>query len=137
MAVQGRGYRDRVWFDVLPWRFPIARLAWGRAVAGGHAAVWTRATTAHGLVAAAWLDGQTVDSGPDEAPPAGVRLGPPRVILDADVANLEGLRIGPLRGLLGWLSGTPHETKWQAPCTIAAERGVAIHEVVTWHGAAV
>jgi hypothetical protein len=135
MPVRGRGYRDRVWFDVLPWRFPIARLAWGRAVAGAHAAVWTHATTARGVVAAAWLDGQGVDAEPDGVPPAGVRLGPARVILDADVADLEGLRVGPLRRPLGWLSGSPHETKWQAPCAIADHRGVAIHEVVTWRGA--
>jgi hypothetical protein len=135
MAVRGRGYRDRVWFDVLPWRFPIARLVWGRAAAGAHAAIWSQATTAAGEVTAAWLDAGAVEFRPNEAAPIGIGLGPARVLLDADVASLEGLRLGSLRRLVGWLSGAPHETKWQAPCNIAAEPGVAVHEVVTWHGA--
>jgi len=135
LEVRGRGYRDRVWFDLVPWRFPISRLAWGRAIAGPHAAVWTQATTARGVVAGAWMDGREVDFAQGAAVPVGIDLGPPRVILDSDVADLEGLRLGLLRRPVGWLSGAPHETKWQAPCAIADDPGVAIHEVVTWRAA--
>jgi hypothetical protein len=134
LPVRGRGYRDRVFFDLPPWRFPIHGLVWGRAVSGQHAATWVRATTARATIAAAWKDGHALDGG---APPAGVVLGDPSVLLDADVARLPGLRLGPLRGLLGRMTGAPHETKWRAACTIDGEPGVAVHEWVAWrHGRA-
>lgn len=131
-AVTGRGYRDRVWFDLLPWRFPIRELIWGRAVAGEHAATWVRAVTRQGIVGASWLDGRIVANDGSGGPPAGVVLGPGRVFLDADVASIEGLHLGALRGVLRRLSGDLHETKWQAPCTIADIAGVAVHERVLW-----
>jgi hypothetical protein len=131
-AVAGRGYRDRVWFDLAPWRFPIQELVWGRAVAGEHAATWVRATTDKGIVAASWLDGRTVTTGGVGDLPTGVVIEPGRVFLDADVAALEGLRLRALSGLLRRLSGDLHETKWQAPCTIAGIQGMAVHEVVRW-----
>ncbi len=130
-AVMGRGYRDRVWFDLPLWRFPIQELIWGRAVAGEHAATWVRATTARETFAESWLDGCIV-AGADGGPPPEVTLEPGRVFLDADVTGLEGLRLGALRGPLRRLSGNPHETKWQAFCEIAGERGVAVHEVARW-----
>lgn len=129
-AVAGRGYRDRVWFDFPPWRFPIRELRWGRAAAGEHAATWVRATTDRGIVAASWLDGHTAAYA--SGPPAEITLGPSRVFLDADVIGMESLRLGALRGLLRRLSGDPHQTKWQASCVIAGERGTAVHEVVRW-----
>lgn len=130
-TVTGRGYRDRVWFDIPLWRFPIRELIWGRAVAGEHATTWVRATTEQGITAASWLDGRMVTNNIG-GPPAGVVLGPGRVFIDTDVSALEGLRLGALRGLLRHLSGDPHETKYQAPCTISGVQGTAIHEVVRW-----
>jgi hypothetical protein len=132
LPVRGRGYRDRVWFDLYPWRFPIARLRWGRAAAGEHAAVWSRATTTDGrTVAGAWLDGAAVDL-PSDGPPGGVALEGGRTFLDADVADLEGLRLGVLRRPFARLGGAPHETKRQARCTINGVPGVAVDEIVTW-----
>lgn len=132
-SVTGRGYRDRVWFDLPPWSFPIRELAWGRAVAGEHAAMWVRATTDQGSIASSWLDGLAALPTGESGLPGGVVLRPGRVFLDADVSALEGLRLGrPMRSLVRRLSGDPHETKWQAPCAIAGEDGVAVHEVVRW-----
>jgi hypothetical protein len=126
-AVVGRGYRDRVWFDLLPRRFPIRELVWGRAVAGEHGAMWMQATTRRGRVAEGWLDGaQTSDAR------AVVELGESRVLVESAVADLEGLRVGVLRPLLRRLTGDPVEVKWAAPATVAGAEGVAIHEVVRW-----
>jgi hypothetical protein len=132
-TVKGRGYRDRVWFDLVPWNFPIRQLVWGRAIAGTHAATWVHATTAQSSIASSWLDGQIVSNHSGSGPPSGVALQPGRVFLDADVVALDGLHLGwPLRPLIRRLSGDPHETKWQTACTIAGEDGMAVHEVVRW-----
>lgn len=131
-AIVGRGYRDRVWFDFPPWRFPIRELLWGRGVTGNHAATWVRATTDQERIAATWLDGHLVAADSASALPGEVTLGPSRVFLDTDVVSMEGLRLGALRGALQRLSGNPHQTKWQAPCVIAGEQGIAVHEVVRW-----
>ncbi len=132
-TVIGRGYRDRVWFDIPPGRFPIRELIWGRAAAGEHAATWVRATTEQEVIAASWLDGHIVATADSSVPPADVALGRGHVFLDADVAALEGLHLGALRDVLRRLSGDPHETKWRAPCMIAGVEGIAVHEVVRWH----
>lgn len=132
MQVRGRGYRDRVWFDVLPWRFPIRRLSWGRAVAGSHAAVWTCAEKGSERVGYAWRDGEACDPGGSSSVPDGVVLGSARVFLDSDVASLEGLRLGVFRRPLAWLSGAPHETKSVGFCEIEGERGVGVWEDVRW-----
>ncbi len=125
--VAGRGYRDRVWFDLLPWRFPIRELVWGRAVAGEHAAMWVQATTRRGQVVEGWLDGA-----PAPEARAAVELGASRVLVESAVVDLQGLRIGALRPLLRRFTGDPTEVKWAAPATIASAEGVAIHEVVRW-----
>jgi hypothetical protein len=131
-AIAGRGYRDRVWFDLPLWRFPIRELRWGRAAAGDHVATWVRATTTQEIVAVSWVDGHMVETDTASGLPVGVTLGPARIFLDADVASLESLRLGGLGGVLRRMSGDLHETKWQATCTIAGVQGEAVHEVVRW-----
>jgi hypothetical protein len=128
LRIAGRGYRDRVWTDLLPWRFPIRRLVWGRAAAGRHAAFWVEADTAQGRVAARWLDGAAL---PADSPWP-VRLGAPRVLVESAVADLEGLRLGAVRPLLRRLSGDPFEAKWSAPAVVLGDPGAAVHEVVVW-----
>ena len=126
--VRGRGYRDHVWFDFLPWRFPIRELRWGRAVGENTMATWVSAETGKGAAVACWMDGQPVRGGM----PAGLELGPPRVLVESAVFDLEGLHLGLLRPLLRSVSGDPFEVKWWAPATIHGRRGIAVHEVVRW-----
>lgn len=125
--IRGRGYRDRVWFDLRPWRFPIKELHWGRAAAGPHAATWVRAQTPTGVVEAAWCDGRVLPQLPAE-----IELRESRVFLEADVLGLEGLRLGIARPLLRRLTGDPHEVKWVAAARLRGHEGVAVHEVVRW-----
>jgi hypothetical protein len=132
MEIHGRGYRDRVWFDLLPWRFPIRRLVWGRAVAGDHAATWVRASTPAGIVSEAWLDGEMVSGADTRLVPASVALGPSRAFLDADLADLKTLRLGWLRGIVNAMGAGLHETKYRASCLVHGVPGVAVHEVVRW-----
>jgi hypothetical protein len=128
MPVRGRGYRDRVWLDLLPWRFPITELRWGRAAAGCHAATWVRAATKQSVVERCWVDGQVVDGAERPA-----ELSESRVLLDTAIYDLRGLRLGLLRPILRRCYGDPEQTKWAAMAAVAEERGVAIHEVVRWH----
>jgi len=123
----GRGYRDRVFCDVPPWRFPVRELRWGRAVSASHAAAWVCARTAQGEVAASWRDGRVVA---DAAEP--VALEAERTLVDTRVADIEGLRFGLLRPILRRLTGDPHEAKWAAAARLGAESGRAIHEHVLW-----
>jgi hypothetical protein len=125
--IVGRGYRDRVWFDLLPWRFPIRRLEWGRAAAGRHAATWVAQHTDAGVVECGWMDGQ-VTSGR----PAGIGLDEPRLLLDGPVVDLRGLRLGAMRPLLRRVTGDPRQTKRAGAATIGGERGRAVSEVVLW-----
>ena len=132
MAIQGRGYRDRVWFDLLPWRFPIRELVWGRAVAGSHAATWVRATTRDGVVSESWLDGEVVSDAENVLVPPPVALGQSRAFLDSDLTDLKSLKLGWLRGVVDALGAGLHETKYQAACLVHGVPGVAVHEVVRW-----
>jgi hypothetical protein len=125
--VVARGYRDHVVFDVLPWRFPLRRLEWGRAACGDRAATWARADTRDGRIEAGWADGR-----PCSAPPAELALGTPRVLVDAHVLGLEALHLRPLRPLLARAGFDPYETKLASPCTLGGSPGRAVHEVVTF-----
>ncbi len=127
LKVVGRGYRDRVWYDFLPWRFPIRELTWGRATAGEHSAYWVRAATSAAVIQQGWLDGAAADDAS-----ARVKLSDSRVLLDGAVVDLPGLGLGPLRGLAGVLTRHPFETKWAARAEIDGASGVAVHEVVRW-----
>jgi len=123
--ISGRGYRDRVCFDLPPWRFPIRELQWGRAAGGDASVVWVRATTERETLAFQVENGR---AGPEAPPP----LSDSRVLVDSDVADLEGLRLGPLRPLLRRLTGDPHETKWRAAATLSGQPARAVHETVVW-----
>jgi len=125
-ALEGRGYRDRVWFDLRPWRFPIRELRWGRAVSASHATTWVAARTGHGEIAATWTDG-AVAQGAREP-----EFGPGRVLVEGRVADLPGLRFGVLRPLLRRLTRDPREVKWAGPATLAGEPARAVHERVVW-----
>jgi hypothetical protein len=126
-AIAGRGYRDRVWFDLRPGRFPIRELRWGRAVSASHATTWVAARTGAGEVAATWTDG-AVRGGAAAEPD----LGPARVLVESRIADLEGLRLGALRPLLRRLTGDPHQVKRAGAATLAGEPARAIHERVVW-----
>ena len=127
MAIEGRGYRDRVWADIPLWRLPLQELRWGRAVAGDHACVWVQATGPDGVVAEAWQDGHLVREG--LVPPV---TGPGRVFLEGPVIDLEGLHLGPLRAPLGRLLHAPRQVKQASEASIGGVSGRAVHEVVTW-----
>lgn len=122
----GRGYRDHVWFDLLPWRYPIRELHWGRAVSRSHATTWVRARMRGTEVATSWTDGEVREG---EVVP---ELGRSRVIADTRIVDLEGLRLGAMRPLLRRLTGDPHEVKRAGPAVLGGEQAVSIHEVVTW-----
>jgi hypothetical protein len=128
LPVRGRGYRDRVWLDLLPWRLPLRELSWGRIAAGPRATTWAVARlSGGGECSAAWADGRAI--------PAASRpgtLGEPRVLVESKVADLPGLRLGALRPVLRRLSRDPREVKWACPASIDAFTGVAIHERVRW-----
>ncbi len=130
LDVRGRGYRDHVWFNLLPWRFPIRALTWGRAVAGDHAATWVEAALvdAHGAatgnVTAGWMDGAPSTERPS--------FGADRVLVESAVVDLESLRFGWLRPGLRALTGDPREIKYAGPATLGGEPGVGVHEVVRW-----
>jgi hypothetical protein len=127
LAILGRGYRDRVFFDIPPWRFPIRELRWGRAVAGPHACIWNTAVTADGTITARWQDGRIVAA--EDALP---ELTDTRVIVSTAVADIEGLRLGWLRPLLRRLTRDPREMKSASAVRLEGEPGRAVHEVVRW-----
>jgi len=127
MAIEGRGYRDRVWADIPLWRLSLQELRWGRAVAGDHACVWAEAAGPGGVVAAAWQDGHLIREG--LVPPM---TGPGRVLLEGPVIDLQGLHLGPLRAPLGRLLHAPSQVKQASEASIGGVSGRAVHEVVTW-----
>jgi hypothetical protein len=123
--ISGRGYRDRVWSDILPWRLPLRTLRWGRAVTASHATTWIDAETAAEPVRWRWNDGREST----DAPPP---VGRDRVLMAAAVADIPGLRLGPLRGFSRVLSRDLHHTRWAAPTSLDGEAGWAVHEEVRW-----
>jgi len=126
-AIRGRGYRDRVYCNVIPWRFPMRSLRWGRAAAGRHASIWFAARTTDGAVSARWDDGV---GGGGEAPPTarGARL-----LLDERLAETSSPPLAPLRAFARWLLSDPHQRRWTAETSISGASGHAIYEEVLWH----
>jgi hypothetical protein len=125
LPISGRGYRDRVWTDIPPWRLPLRTLRWGRAVTASHATTWIDAETAAEPVRWRWDDGREST----DAPPA---VGRDRVLMAAAVADIPGLRLGLLRGFSRVLSRDLHQTRWAAPTSLGGEAGWAVHEEVRW-----
>lgn len=123
--IQGRGYRDRVSFDIAPWNLPLRRLHWGRVAAGPHAATWVQADTADGRIEAGWHDGALIPSRPPQ-----LELRGERELLAGPVVDLEGLHLGPLRPLLRAITRNPFQRKWTALAVLQGAVGHAVHETV-------
>ncbi len=121
-----RGYRDRVWTDILPWRLPMRVVRWGRAAAGPHAMTWMRAATVQGEVHTGWVDGIVPDPAPD-APP----LTEQRTLFSTAVAEMPALHLGALGRFLK-RRVNPHQTRFAARTVLDGARGMAVHEEVLW-----
>ena len=126
LAVSGRGYRDYLALDLLPWRVPLRELRWGRAACGEHARCWASQRLGNGVREGTWSDGSVT---PGYEPPP---LEHERVIQQGPVADLPVMRIGPLRSILQRLARDPHQTRIVARTTLGGEPGWAVQEVVRW-----
>jgi hypothetical protein len=127
LLLAGRGYRDRVWMDLLPWRSTLRDLVWGRIAAAEHASTWLRLRTVGEETTAGWVDGRVAAIEECEG-----SLERGRVLLEGGVADLEGLELGVLRPVFRRLFHDPHQVKWACPAVLHGAKGVAIHEHVTW-----
>jgi hypothetical protein len=123
--VEGRGYRDRVSFDIVPWNLPLRRLHWGRVAAGPHAATWVQAETQDGRIEAGWHDGALIRSQPPQ-----LELCDDRELLAGPVVDLEGLHLGPLRPLLRAITRNPFQKKCTARAILQGAVGHAVYETV-------
>jgi hypothetical protein len=127
LRLAGRGYRDRVWMDLPPWRPVLRELTWGRIAAAGHASTWLHLEAAGERISAGWLDGR---SAPARACQGLLR--DQRLLVEGRVADLEGLGLGLLRPVVRRLARDPHQVKWAATADLLGAPGVAIHELVRW-----
>jgi len=127
LLLAGRGYRDRVWMDLPPWRPTLRQLSWGRIAAAEHASTWLRLEAAGEQVSAGWLDGRS-------APPEACQGSPRnrRTLVEEAVVDEEVLRLGWLRPVLRHLARDPHLVKWTCAAELLGARGVAILEEVRW-----
>jgi hypothetical protein len=126
-AIKGRGYRDRVYCNVIPWRFPLRTLTWGRAVAGAHASIWFRAEMGRGEACARWEDGCV-----RREPPAVPETRASRLLLDERLAERVCRGAPPLRPVARWLLSDPHQRRWTAAATLGGQGGRALYEEVHW-----
>ena len=127
LRLAGRGYRDRVWMDLPPWRPVLHELEWGRIAAAGHASTWLRLEAAGQRISAGWIDGR---SAPAEACQGSLR--DQRLLVQGRVADLEGLGLSLLRPVVRRLARDPHQVKWACTAELLGAPGVAIHELVRW-----
>jgi hypothetical protein len=141
-GVTGLGYVERLRLTIAPWRLPIRRLRWGRFLSGRNSIVWiewegdftSRWVFRNGEpVAAARIDddGLVLERGAVLRLDRGlvIRSGPLGSTLLAAVPGLN--RFAPMRML------QVEECKWRSAAILdmpgaSADRGWAIHEVVTW-----
>ena len=126
LSVMGRGYRDYLALDLLPWRVPLRQLEWGRACGGEHAAWWIRLQLKDTVLEGTWSDGIMR---PRHDPPS---LEAERVIQEGHVADLPVLRIGLLRSVLRRLARDPHQTRVVGRTSLSGAPGWAVREVVRW-----
>lgn len=124
LEVAGRGYRDRVWTDILPWRLPMRTVKWGRAAAGPHAATWLQASTDAESVRIGWQDGAVA---PGDAP----ELRETRTLFSTRVADMESLRLGMLGRFLRRMTD-PLQTRYLSRTSVNGADGWAAHEDVLW-----
>ncbi|MBT3223491.1 MAG: hypothetical protein HN348_30840 [Proteobacteria bacterium] len=127
LEVKGRGYRDRVRSELLPWAFPIFTLRWGRAAAGPNAVTWLRADTRDGIIVTGWKNGQRCDTAFDS-----VGIEDTEPFLDSKIVELQGLASKWMRPMLRRVSGDPHEVKYRATASLSGHTGRAVHEIVHW-----
>jgi hypothetical protein len=125
-AIEGRGYRDRVWLDIAPWRLTLRTLRWGRAVSEGHASVWTIAETSDGVVKRGWCDGEPI------ADPIEPVFEGDRELVAGPIVDLDGLALGPLRPILRRATGNPLQRKWAGRTSLDGARAIGVHEIVTF-----
>jgi hypothetical protein len=125
LPVRGRGYRDYVALDLLPWWLRGWQLQWGRCLGRDGPMVWFRLRTRDATVESTWKDG---------VPAEGFRppdLAGERVIGEAVLTDLPIMRIGPVRWLLSLLGRHPRQARTLASA-VEGSPGRAIHEVVEW-----
>ncbi len=126
LDLRGRGYRDYLALDILPWRLPIREMVWGRACAADHASWWFQLTTREETVSGTWRDGHLTA---DVSIP---RLFDQRVFEDQQLGDTSPLRIGLARGVLRRLAGDSHRTRWLARAELEGALGWAVHEQLRW-----
>lgn len=127
LNVDGRGYRDRFYYDMLPWRTHCKDLKWGRALTQSHSAIWMEGITPMTRTRAMWRNGERCEDNPPV-----VQNESMRVLSKDDVVNLHGSQLGVMRPLLSRLSGHPVEVKQTGVASLGGERGVAILSSVHW-----
>lgn len=125
--IVGRGFRDRVYYDMLPWRPHFKELRWGRAVTENHAAIWMEGQTPKGFFRATWHNGNLYES---DQPL--VQMQKMRTISRSDVVTLSGLHLGLAGPLLAKLSGHPIEIKQAGEAVLHSEVGVCIIGDLRW-----
>lgn len=127
LSVDGRGYRDRFYYDMLPWRTHFKDLKWGRAMTQNNTAIWMEGTTPRGRTRAMWHNGEHSEGARPE-----VHTESMRVLSKEDVVTLHGAHLGVMRPLLSRLSGQPVEVKQAGVATVGGEGGVALLGSVHW-----
>ncbi len=123
LTVEGRGYVDRVRSDLLPWRFPVRAVRWGRAAGGQHASMWLSVDVDGGSVSLDWLDGQV---GPEGA--ARPQVLERRLLADEVVVRGSTLELGAWRVLLRPWFGDLRQQRWAARAELAGSPVRAVLE---------
>lgn len=126
-VVAARGYRDRVYANAKPWRFPLRRLRWGHAAAGAFATVWFEAETSQQIVRAGWQDGRVNGV----LPPLPV-LRNSRLVLQERLGERLAGRARWLRPALRYMTSDPCQLRWTAEARLQGECGQAAYEEVRW-----